>query len=311
MAERLTHRRVALVVNTGSRRGQQAYHQAGDLLCGLFAEGGVMAFAVHSGAELVATLDRVVAEDIDLLVVGGGDCSIGCAAHRIANTRVALGVLPLGTANDFARTLEIPTDVTAAVDTLVSGKIVNVDIGRVDGTTYLNVASVGLSVAVTRRLSPSLKKRLGPLAYPVAAARAYRDHAPFAATLEFPDGDHHTVHLTDLLQVAVGNGRHYGGGMTVAPEASIDDHALDVYAIERGGLRDQVAIARLFRTGSFIRHQRVHHLTTRRVRLVTEPPLPINVDGELSRTTPAEFSVQRNALLVIVPRQSTAARLDV
>ena len=108
----------------------------------------------------------------------------------------------------------------------------------------------------------------------------------------------------------MGNGRHYGGGMTVSPTASLDDHLLDVYAIERGRVRDHAAIARTFRDGTFVEHERVWHLTTRRVRLDTAPSLPINLDGEIAATTPAEFTIERNALLVIIPKTSVAARLD-
>ena len=111
---------------------------------------------------------------------------------------------------------------------------------------------------------------------------AYRRHTPFSARLEFPTGERGPLELRDLLQVAVGNGRHYGGGNAVSPTAGIDDHILDVYAIERGRLRDHVSIARLFTDGSFVEHERVHHLTTRCVRLVTEPLLPVNLDGELA-----------------------------
>jgi len=188
--------------------------------------------------------------------------------------------------------------------------VVDVDLGRVDGRAFLNVASVGLSVGVAEALTPGLKRRLGPLAYPVATFRAYRRHRPFTARLEFPRGDHEPLELDDLLQVAVGNGRHYGGGNTVAPNAGIDDHLLDVYAIVRGRLREHVSIARLLRDGSFIEHDAVHHVTTRAVRLVTDPPLGVNLDGEVATTTPALFEVERNALHVVVPQGSRAAVLD-
>ena len=140
--------------------------------------------------------------------------------------------------------------------------------------------------------------------------RAYRRHTPFRARLEFPGGERGALEVEDLLQVAVGNGRHYGGGNAVSPTAGIDDHILDVYAIERGRLRDHVSIARLFKDGSFIEHERVHHLTTRRVRLVTEPPLPVNLDGEIAAMTPSLFEIQRNAVHVVVPRTATSAALD-
>jgi YegS/Rv2252/BmrU family lipid kinase len=301
-------RDVALVVNTGSRRGHAAYDEARARL-EASGFGSVTAYDVR-GSELVPTLDRVVADRPDLLVIGGGDGAVGCAAHRVADAGVTLGLLPLGTANDFARTLEVPSDLGAAVEVFASGKVVDVDLGRVDGRAFLNVASMGLSVEVTKRLTPRLKRRLGPLAYPVATLAAYRHLRPFAARLVFPDGDHETLELSDLLQVAVGNGRHYGGGNAVSPTASLDDHLLDVYAIERGRLRDHVSIARFLKDGSFVEHERVHHLTTRRLEVHTDPDQVLNLDGELGPTTPAHFEVERNALHVVVPGTSHAARLD-
>jgi YegS/Rv2252/BmrU family lipid kinase len=302
-------RRAAVVVNATSRRGAVAYERSVELLL----RAGVPVVTRHvvtSGRELRGALERVVADDHDLLVVGGGDGSVGHAAGLVAGTDVTLGILPLGTANDFARTLQLPTELEAACHTVASGKVVDIDLGRVDGLPYVNVASVGLSVGVTESLTPRLKRRLGPLAYPAALVRAYRRHTPFNARLEFLGGEREALELDDLLQVAVGNGRHYGGGNAVSPTAGIDDHILDVYAIERGRLRDHVSIARLFKDGSFVDHERVHHVTTQRVLLVTEPRLPVNLDGEISAMTPSVFEIQRNAVHVVVPQQATSAALD-
>ena len=302
-------RSAAVVINAGSRRGAAVHELAVDKM----KAAGVPVTSVNpvlSGEELATTLDRVIGEGHDLVVVGGGDGTVSCAAGRVAGTDVTLGVLPLGTANDFARTLELPSDLDAACAALVDGKVVDIDLGRANGRPFLNVASAGLSVAVTEALSPRLKKHLGPLAYGVATLRAYRRHRPFRARLEFPDGDHDPMDLDDLLQVAVGNGRHYGGGNAVSPTAGIDDHILDIYAIVRGRLREHVSIARLLKDGSFIEHDRVHHVTSRRVRLTTEPALPVNLDGEIAATTPTLFEVERNAVHVVVPQSSTAASLD-
>lgn len=298
--------RVAVVVNTAARTGSRALPLVEQALRGVAGE--VAVHPVHGGPELLDALRAAVEGEPDLLVVGGGDGSIGCAAEMVAHTRTVLGVLPLGTANDFARTLGIPSHLVAAVETLTSGRVVDVDLGRVDGRAYLNVASVGLSVAVTQRLTPGLKRRLGRFAYPAATLAAYRSHRPFAARLELDDGT--ALELADLMQVAIGNGRHYGGGLTVAPNASIDDHLLDVYAVEQGRLRDHVSVARLLRTGHLVDHERVHHVSTRSLRLVTDEPLPVNLDGEIAATTTATFEVDRNALHVVVPTRSRAARMD-
>jgi YegS/Rv2252/BmrU family lipid kinase len=301
-------RSAAVVINAGSRLGA-----AHELAVETMRRAGVPISAVHhvrSGGELAATFDRVLAEGHDLLVVGGGDGTVSYAAGRVAGTNVTLGVLPLGTANDFARTLEIPNNLAEACAAVADGKVVDIDLGRANGEPFLNVASVGLSVAVTEALSPRLKRYLGPLAYGVATLRSYARHKPFRARLEFPDGDHEPMELENLLQVAVGNGRHYGGGNTVSPTAGIDDNTLDIYAILAGPLREHASIARFLKDGSFIEHDRVHHLTSRRVRLVTEQPLPVNLDGEIATTTPTDFTVQRNAVHVVVPRSSTSALFD-
>ncbi|HEU4667925.1 MAG TPA: lipid kinase [Arthrobacter sp.] len=299
----------AVVINAGARLGAAGPELAVDTL----KRAGLPVSAVHhvlSGAELAGTLDRVVADGHDLVVVGGGDGTVSYAAGRLAGTGTVLGVLPLGTANDLARTLEIPNDLAGACAALAGGKVVDIDLGRANGHPFLNVASVGLSVGVTETLSPRLKRYLGPVAYGVAAVRAYARHKPFRARLEFPEGDHDALELEDMLQVAVGNGRHYGGGNTVSPTAGIDDHLLDIYAIPGAPLREHVRIARLLKNGSFVERDGVYHLTTRRVRLATEPPVPVNLDGEIATVTPTDFTIDRNAVHVVVPESSTSARFD-
>ncbi|WP_457974755.1 lipid kinase [Arthrobacter sp. D1-17] len=299
----------AVVINAGSRRGAAAHERAVVAL----RKADVPITSVHrvlSGAELAETLDRVVADGHELVIVGGGDGTVATAAGSVAGTNVVLGVLPLGTANDLARTLEIPTDLDKACAAVAGGKVVDIDLGRANGQPFLNVASVGLSVGVTQVLSPRLKRHLGPLAYGIATLLAYRRHEPFRARLEFPEGDHGPMELEDLLQVAVGNGRHYGGGNTVSPTAGIDDHILDIYAILVAPLREHVRVARLLKDGSFVRHDRVHHLTSRSVRLVTEPRLSVNLDGEIATETPTNFTIERNAVHIVVPQSSSSASLD-
>lgn len=300
---------VALVVNGASRLGRTAAEVARDRLIAAGA-GVVRVHAAPDGASLGAALDDALATTPGLLVVGGGDGTVGAAAARIAGTATALGVLPLGTANDFARTLELPVGLDAAVATLVDGQVFDVDLGRAGRRMFLNVASMGFSVQVTARLTPGMKRRLGPMAYPAATLLAYRRHEAFGVRLEFPDGDHPTLEVADVLQVAVGNGRHYGGGYTVAPAASLDDGTLDITVIEKGRARDHVSIARLLKHGDLVEHERVHHRTTARVRVVTSPGVAVNLDGEVCERTPLTFAVERNALRVVVPATSRAARWD-
>lgn len=300
---------VPVLLNAGSRRAAAAVTAVRERLVARAVAADVR--VLTSGADLLHSLDEVAAQGHRVVVVGGGDGTVAAASERLAHSGTVLGVLPLGTANDLARTLHLPADPAAAVDVLLDGKVVDVDLGRVaGGGAFLNVASCGLSVAVTERLSPRLKRRLGPAAYALATVRAYRRHDPFDARLEFPDGDHEPVDLHDVLQLSVANGRHYGGGNTVSPDSSVDDSLLDVYAVVHAPLREHARLVRRLRDGTIVHHSKVLHLTTARLRLETSRPMPLNLDGELAATTPAELSTDPDAVEVIIPTHSEAATHD-
>ena len=299
----------ALIVNTRSRTGERAFFQALDHLQEMHVPLGVT-YPIRDPARLPEAVQEVLGDGYEFLILGGGDGTVSSVVDFLADRGTLLGLLPLGTANDFARTLDIPEDIEEACKLIANGNVVDIDLGLAGDNFYVNVASVGLSVEATRALSPWLKKSTGPLAYPVAAIRAFLKHEPFSARLTFPEGDHEPVEYDRLLQVAVGNGRFYGGGMVVAPQSGIDDRSLDIYAIEMGRHRDLFGVARYLKSGDFIRSDSVGHFRTPRVRLETDPDLPVNIDGEVVARTPQDFSVAQNALNVLVPQDSTAARQD-
>lgn len=301
--ERTNFRRAALVVNTRSRVGEPAFGLALDRLiaCGILIGA---AYPLRDPARLAETVREALLEGHDLIILGGGDGSVSTVVDLLAESEAMLGLLPLGTANDFARTLGIPFDLEAACDTIAHGKVVLADLGLAGSNYYVNVASVGLGTEVVENLSPLFKRTVGALAYPIAAVGAYANHRPFSVALDFPDGDHEPADLDGLLQVAVGNGRFYGGGMIVAPNSGIDDAALDVYAIAaRKGL-DLARVLRGLRTGEFVKNPCVRYWRTSRVRIETDPALPINLDGELVLQTPRTFSVAPKALKVLAPEAS-------
>lgn len=309
VSEHITSRRVSLVANTSSRTGQRAFPEALEIL----RRHGVTPRSAHplsDPSRLVETVHAVLDEGCDLLILGGGDGTISSVVDELAGHSAALALLPLGTANDFARTMEIPTSLHAACDTIANGKVVDIDLGLSGDNYYVNTASVGLSVGVTHALSPRLKKLAGPLAYPIATAKAFARHKHFSARLTFPEGDHEPVEVNQLIQLAVGNGRFYGGGNIVAPGSGIDDRMLDVYTIEHSRGSDLANVAYRFKNGSFVHSKAARHYRTPQVKVETDRELTINLDGELEQRTPQSFSVAQNALRVLVPVDSTAATDD-
>lgn len=305
--------RTVLVVNTLARSGDEDFERARAAL----VRRGVVLDAVHATHD-PADLRRRVGDELRRgarrVVVGGGDGTLSAAATVLAGTGVVLGVLPLGTANDFARTLGIPADVDRAATIIARGRVRAVDVGRVGARAFLNAASVGVGAAAARKVPAALKRRAGPLAYPLAAAAAATE-PPFRVTLEWDRG---TRELW-ALQVVVGNGRYHGGGRLVAPGALLDDRSLHLYVLAAaspepsapgGRLRDVATLARyavLLARGRHTEHPGVLHARTTRVALRTAPRLELNVDGELDGRTPAEFRVEPRALRVLVPRRGRRA----
>jgi YegS/Rv2252/BmrU family lipid kinase len=311
----VTRERTVLLVNARARRGEEAFEDARRAL----SASGVALDAAHRLEEPEA-LRAILGEELERgatrVVVGGGDGSLSCAAGLLAGSGATFGILPLGTANDFARTLRIPTDLEGAARVVARGAAREVDLAFAGARPFLNAASFGVSSELTRRLDGGLKKHAGKLAYPVAGAAAATAQEPFRLVLEV---DGRTVEL-DALQVVIGNGRYHGGGRLVAPRAQLDDHRLFVYALAAasnggdgpGRLRDLAALARyayLLLRGRHLDHPRVFHAEAPRVVARTDPPLEIDADGELAGTTPAEFRVVPRALRVLAPPARRWARV--
>lgn len=287
--------RVALVVNTRSRRGRDLYRAACDRLkaTGFDLLGS---FPVDRPGELEASLGAAIGLRPDLLVVGGGDGTLSLASRHLAFRDMALGVLPLGTTNNFARTLGIPLDVAGAIGVLTGGKVADVDLGEVSGIFFANLVSVGLSGQVAGTVPHGLKRLLGRAAYPLTAAARLRGHRPFRATITA--GDERRTVMTHQLNIANGS---FHAGRPITADTSADDRLLVAYTLG-GDSRISLAGATARHVLSGARRSRAEpgFLSARELWLQTDPPLPLDIDGELRGRTPARVTLAANALRVMV-----------
>lgn len=232
------------------------------------------------------------------MIVGGGDGTVNAVLKGVLETGLPLGILPLGTANDLARTLGIASHPAAAAAIIAAGSTRRIDVGQVNDQFFVNVASMGLSVELARRMTGNLKRHLGRLSYPLAAIKTVLYTKPFTAEVATAD---RTIQLRSL-QIAVGNGVYYGGGMAVYEAAEIDDRCLDFYSVAprqfwqwplfltafwRGRNRNLVGMRAFCSPGP--------------LEIRTDPPLPVNTDGEITTTTPARFKLLPGVLSVFVP----------
>jgi YegS/Rv2252/BmrU family lipid kinase len=231
------------------------------------------------------------------VALGGGDGTLNVACEAILDARLPFAILPLGTANDLARTLAIPSKLEDACAVAAKGLKYRIDLGRANGKYFFNVASIGLSVTVARSIDSATKRRWGPAGYALTVMSTLGKQRPFRARIRC-DGRVLVVHA---IQVAVGNGRHYGGGMTVAADAAIDDNLLHLYSISPLSLMRLLLLAPALRTGWQGRFEGVHRLCGTRIDIDTRRPFPVNTDGEVTTQTPVQFEVMPAAIEVMVP----------
>lgn len=235
---------------------------------------------------------------VSAVVIGGGDGTLNVAVDALVETDLPLGILPLGTANDLSRTLNLPRTLPDACRVIAENHQKAIDLGRVNGKHFFNVASCGLSIKITQALSGSLKKRWGVIAYAIAAIRTIATTRRFTVVLQVDDGQPMTRRS---LQIAVGNGRHYGGGLTVVEDAAIDDERLDLYSLEIPRWWHLFFLLPALRTGRFSDRIGISHWTGTQIQVWTHDPKSINTDGEITTQTPALFELIPKALKVFVP----------
>ncbi len=291
---RVRHKRALLIVNPRARRGSGPI---GDARSVLEQAGIAVTQAIPGEDESIADIIRRHAESADFAVVGGGDGTLNAAAPALVETGLLLGVIPLGTANDFARTVGIPVDPAQAAETIASGKLKPIDLGEVNGKLFFNVASIGFSAELARELTEEAKRRWGTLGYGIVAARILMRSRLFTAFVDH-DG---TTESIRTMQVSVGNGRHYGGGMTVEETATADDGKLDFYSLEVDNWWRLLALLPSLRKGTQGRWDDVRAFRTTEVTVRTAKRRPVNTDGELSTYTPAHFRIRPKAIRVFVP----------
>lgn len=286
---------ILLLINTGSRQGRYAFGEVVAQFNEL--EVSYLIGVVRRSADLAEQIHHY-ADRAGGVVIGGGDGTLNAAADALVAAGLPLGIIPLGTANDLARTLGIPSDIALACRLIAEGQRQWIDLGWVNGKHFFNVASLGLSVQVTELLCGHTKRRWGVLAYVLATVAALGKLKRFQAQIRIDDQP--MLHLK-TLQIAVGNGKYYGGGLAIAQEARIDDQLLSIYSLEvQHWWQAPLALIAIHR-GHFGGPVGIRQFTARQVEVCTHRPKRINTDGELTAQTPALFRVVPEAIEVFVP----------
>jgi YegS/Rv2252/BmrU family lipid kinase len=285
-----------LIVNAHSRKGRDLFRQAKEKLtaAGLTL---IEAHAVKNPKELTPIMRKAVASGAPMVIVGGGDGSLSGTVDDVVGKDCVFALLPLGTANSFARTLGIPLDLDGAVETIASGRRRRVDLGIINGDYFANAASMGLSPMIGATVPHNLKRYLGRFGYLVWAAWCLVRFRAFKISVD--DGKEKRTCWT--TEVRIFNGRFHGG-VELAEDAEVDSGEIVVQAVVGRSIFRLLWdwFAKYFKLPA---RQAVHEeFKGERLLIDTKPRLPISIDGEVVAKTPATVEVAQMAIEVVVPR---------
>src|SRR5438270_2708184 len=239
---------------------------------------------------------RAEEEGFDKIVAAGGDGTVNEVVNGLAGTEATLGLLPIGTMNVFATELGLPVHDLERCWNIVQGEHIRaVDLARANQKFFVQLAGVGLDAQVVKETSAQLKRNFGPLSYLISAAQIAARQPPRL----FIQSDDASIEEGSF--VLVGNGRLYGGPFPFFKHAVIDDGLLDVIVFKRLGYLEIIKYLQDVVFSSDIRVPEIEYFQTRRLRVESDQPVPVELDGELVGNCPVEFSLCERSLRVLVP----------
>ena len=289
-------RQAILVVNAMSRRGADAFEDAKAKL----EAAGVALIEAHAVDE-PENMDKTVIDAIakaPMVIVGGGDGSLSSNVDHFVGKNTVFAILPLGTANSFAKTLGMGTDLDAAVDVIANGKRKRIDLGVIDGDYFVNAAALGLSPMIADTVPHNLKRYLGMVGYLIWAVRVAFQFRPFRMKVTTEDG---AVHETWATEIRIANGTHHGG-VELVESQSLDSGVIVIQAVTGKTVWGLAWswFATLFKLRA--RKQTTTEWRGRKLLLDTRPQQKISIDGEIAAKTPVTVEVADAVIEVAAPR---------
>lgn len=294
----MKHTTTELLVNTRSKRGKQSLKeiQRSCQELGLTID---TVNTVKGNDDLHDTLKQIVDRSPRALIVGSGDGTVSEVVDYLAGSPIILGVVPLGTTNNFARSLGLPMDINDSLKVIKHGHTTAVDVGQIGDEYFSNIAGIGLSALIARKVTNTRKKRFGRLAYPLTGISLLFRHKPFFVTIT--DKDRELQLHMETHQLIIANGK-YHAGKEIASDASLKRHELILFQL---GGKSKLSFVWHMIDFYIGRRKSVRHssyLIGRNVAIHTSTPQSVELDGEVKLTTPMTASVRKQAVKVFCPR---------
>ena len=262
----------------------------------------------HEAGDAGRLTREAVAQQVDVVIAVGGDGTINEIIQELAGSETALGVLPSGTVNVWAREVGIPLDNAGAREVLLHGQIRKIDLGQIDNRYFLLMVGIGFDGEVTHTIERKPLKRFGIVGYLIVAAWMGLGYRSFRVLLEMNS----RVIKMNALQVIIGNTQLYAGALKYTWRAKCDDGLIDICVVRKQNFFGRIGVVLAFLLRHEKRQQWVRYETGQVVKIHTREPIAIQVDGEpFGHTThgdpPIILRIAANTLKVLVPHNTTSS----
>ena len=290
-----------LIVNAMSRRGGDVFDEARAKL-ELAGVELIDAIAIDRPDQMDQTVIDAVAR-APMVIIGGGDGSLSSNVDHFVGKDTVFAFLPLGTANSFAKTMKMGTDLDSAIDVIANGRRRRIDLGIIDGDYFVNAAALGLSPLIADTVPHKLKRYLGMVGYLIWAARSAFHFRPFRLRVTLDDG---RIEKAWATEARIANGTHHGG-VELVESQEVDSGEIVIQAVTGKSLWGLAWswFATLFKLSG--RAQTVTEWRGKSIKLEARPQQKISIDGEIAARTPVSVCIAKGAIEVAAPRDEAAA----
>ena len=262
----------------------------------------VTAVRANKGRQIDKALESIDAAEYDRIIAAGGDGTMNICVNSMLrnNIHLPLGILPAGTANDFAYYFDIPTDMNAALDIALGDRTTKADVGTVNDKFFINVAAMGAMVDVSQKTDPYVKNAIGPLAYYLRAAAELNQVHPIKIRMTTPD----EVMDEEIYFMTVCNGESAGGFRKLSPNSKINDGKLDVIAFRKMPLLEFGPLLMEVIAGRHPDNKNVLYFQTSSLTIESDEDIPTDIDGEHGEKLPLKFGVLNERLDIFVDKNT-------
>lgn len=247
-------------------------------------------------------------ENYDLIVVSGGDGTLNEVVNGIAEkeNRPRIGLIPAGTVNDFGRALNISNDILDAVDIIINGTPVKVDIGKMNSRYFINLAGGGKPTEVSYEAPSKLKSLMGPFAYYIKGFEMLPEMKAVDVRIEYDD----KVFQGEVMVFLLGLTNSMAGFEKLVPDAKLDDGYFTLIIVEKANLAELGHIMSLASRGEHTSHPKVHYIKAQSVNISSLAEMQLNVDGEYGGNLPANFLNLKRHIEIFTPNNDDNESLE-